>query len=175
MVPMDAAVIPLPMEETTPPVTKTYFGTGTLFYAGASPSARRVMHLAAFGALVRWQYHVVRSSSVSLRTDRQLRNRGPGVDRRGRRLVLLPTLRLALDLRGDSRQAARGQLPRRAGQPGAHGRASLRPRHQHPHHHLPPRRGDPGRDRFHALFQRGRALPVAQAHLPRPRGPWWPG
>jgi hypothetical protein len=37
---MDAAVIPLPIEETTPPVTKTYFGTGTLFYAGAAPSAR---------------------------------------------------------------------------------------------------------------------------------------
>src|SRR6267378_7600151 len=41
MVPMDAAVIPLPMEETTPPVTKTYFGTGTLFYAGAGRSASR--------------------------------------------------------------------------------------------------------------------------------------
>src|SRR5256884_304337 len=41
MVPIDAAVIPLPIEETTPPVTKTYFGTGTLFYAGAGPSASR--------------------------------------------------------------------------------------------------------------------------------------
>src|SRR6266480_8003826 len=41
MVPMDAAVIPLPIEETTPPVTKTYFGTGILFYAGAAPSASR--------------------------------------------------------------------------------------------------------------------------------------
>src|SRR5438067_1999589 len=41
IVPMDAAVIPLPIEETTPPVTKTYFGTGTLFYAGAGPSASR--------------------------------------------------------------------------------------------------------------------------------------
>jgi hypothetical protein len=39
MVPIDAAVIPLPIEETTPPVTKTYFGTGTLFYAGAAGSA----------------------------------------------------------------------------------------------------------------------------------------
>src|SRR5256886_11320580 len=42
MVPIDAAVIPLPIEETTPPVTKTYFGTGTLFYAGAGPSASRI-------------------------------------------------------------------------------------------------------------------------------------
>ena len=29
---MDAAVIPFPIEETTPPVTKTYFGTGSLSY-----------------------------------------------------------------------------------------------------------------------------------------------
>src|SRR5205807_2773624 len=42
MVPIDAAVIPLPIEETTPPVTKTYFGTGTLFYAGATLSAKRI-------------------------------------------------------------------------------------------------------------------------------------
>src|SRR5260370_42217250 len=42
MVPMDAAVIPLPIEETTPPVTKTYFGTGALFYAGATFSASRI-------------------------------------------------------------------------------------------------------------------------------------
>jgi hypothetical protein len=42
---MDAAVIPLPIEETTPPVTKTYFGTGALFYAGAAPSARRFANL----------------------------------------------------------------------------------------------------------------------------------
>src|SRR5205814_5231544 len=41
IVPIDAAVIPFPIEETTPPVTKTYFGTGTLFYAGAGPSASR--------------------------------------------------------------------------------------------------------------------------------------
>src|SRR3979411_3347754 len=41
MVPMDAAVIPLPIEETTPPVTKTYFGTGALFYAGTALSASR--------------------------------------------------------------------------------------------------------------------------------------
>jgi hypothetical protein len=30
MFPMDAAVIPLPREETTPPVTKTYFDMGDL-------------------------------------------------------------------------------------------------------------------------------------------------
>ena len=45
---MDAAVIPLPIEETTPPVTKTYFGTGTLFYAGVGPCARRVRTPVAF-------------------------------------------------------------------------------------------------------------------------------
>jgi len=31
----------LPIEETTPPVTKTYFGTGTLFYAGPARFASR--------------------------------------------------------------------------------------------------------------------------------------
>ena len=45
---MDAAVIPLPIEETTPPVTKTYFGTGTLFYAAMTPSASRIGNSAAF-------------------------------------------------------------------------------------------------------------------------------
>jgi hypothetical protein len=50
---MDAAVIPLPIEETTPPVTKTYFGTGTLFYAGTAPSANRVANFGAFGTYVR--------------------------------------------------------------------------------------------------------------------------
>ncbi len=38
---MDAAVIPLPIEETTPPVTKTYFGTGRLFYRVAEANGRR--------------------------------------------------------------------------------------------------------------------------------------
>jgi hypothetical protein len=37
---MDAAVIPFPIEETTPPVTKTYFGTGSLFYRGSRPPNR---------------------------------------------------------------------------------------------------------------------------------------
>src|ERR671925_270773 len=42
MVPMDAAVIPFPIEETTPPVTKTYFGTGPLFYLQSSFTAHRI-------------------------------------------------------------------------------------------------------------------------------------
>src|SRR6266581_9186410 len=78
MVPMDAAVIPLPIEETTPPVTKTYFGTGTLFYAGSAPFASGIIHPTAFFTLVRCRSDVVRSSSVSVRTDRQLLNRRPG-------------------------------------------------------------------------------------------------
>jgi hypothetical protein len=53
---MDAAVIPLPIEETTPPVTKTYFGTGTLFYAGVAPSASRISNPVAFGRLAVVQY-----------------------------------------------------------------------------------------------------------------------
>jgi len=45
---MDAAVIPLPIEETTPPVTKTYFGTGTLFYAGSTPLTSGIIKSVAF-------------------------------------------------------------------------------------------------------------------------------
>src|SRR2546430_8483758 len=51
MVPMDAAVIPLPIEETTPPVTKTSFGTGTLFSAARAPAASRIANPATFDPL----------------------------------------------------------------------------------------------------------------------------
>ena len=42
---MDAAVIPFPIEETTPPVTKTYFGTGTPFYI---ETTRRAAYFSAY-------------------------------------------------------------------------------------------------------------------------------
>jgi len=39
-VPREEAVMPFPIEDTTPPVTKTYFGTGTLLYPERPPTSR---------------------------------------------------------------------------------------------------------------------------------------
>src|SRR5207253_5521338 len=134
MVPIDAAVIPLPMEETTPPVTKTYFGTGILFYPG-QPSAARCLFW-----ILRRVFHgahdVVRSSSVSLRPDRQLRDRRAGLDQRRHRLVLLPAVRLPLHLRRHPGPATRRQLPGLAPEPRAGRRAGIHSGYQPADHHL---------------------------------------
>jgi hypothetical protein len=41
MLPIEAAVIPLPSEETTPPVTKTYFDIGDLPAGFRNPTVQR--------------------------------------------------------------------------------------------------------------------------------------
>src|SRR6266478_156986 len=81
MFPSDAAVIPLPSEETTPPVTKTYFDIGDL-QGGFSnltgseprPNISRRLEL-SLGLCSRLQKHELRVVLAGRRLDRQLGKR----------------------------------------------------------------------------------------------------